>query len=396
MLEYSKFQRFPLNLIPAFKAEWLSKFEHVVESGMLQKEIEDKLREYQDPYLGKDLVAAKAIKRLIVDQKNIELEVTLGYPFRGYRDRLYQDLQALLAPFQAGKKVQIKLSTKIEPHVGREGIPGLKNIKNIIAVGSGKGGVGKSTIAINLALALAKEGATVGILDADIYGPSQPAMLGAIGEKPVFKNGFLPIERHGLQSMSIGYLIDQTAPMVWRGPMIGKALQQLLQDTKWEDLDYLVVDLPPGTGDIQLTLCQKIPVSGALIVTTPQDLALLDVARACEMFNKLGVPLLGVIENMSIYHCSQCGHGTPIFGSGGAAKLAKQFTISVLGSVPLDVEIRELTDNGQPPITHENNKFTAIFSEMARKVAARLALQAKDYSVKFPNIIVTEKRKEES
>jgi ATP-binding protein involved in chromosome partitioning len=270
-----------------------------------------------------------------------------------------------------------------------------KPIKKIIAVASGKGGVGKSTVAVNLALGLAKTGAKVGILDADIYGPSQPAMLGVGRERPEVKEGVLqPIVRHGLQSMSIGYLIDPETPVVWRGPMIGKALQQLLQDTNWDALDYLVIDLPPGTGDIQLTLCQKIPVSGAVIVTTPQDLALLDVRRACEMFVKLNVPILGVVENMALYHCPQCGHEEHIFGEGGAEKLATQFNVAMLGSIPLNIQIREMTDSGQPPVVQApESEYAKAFCAVAEKVIDVLAQQPKDYAGKFPKIVVEHTKK---
>lgn len=272
---------------------------------------------------------------------------------------------------------------------------GEKAIKKIIAVASGKGGVGKSTVAVNLALALAKNGAKVGILDADIYGPSQPAMLGALGERPAFENGVLqPIERHGLKSMSIGYLIDAEAPVVWRGPMLGKALQQLLQDTNWGSLDYLVIDLPPGTGDVQITLCQKIAVSGAVIVTTPQDLALLDVKRACEMFVKLSVPILGVIENMSVYHCSQCGHAEQIFGAGGGAKLCQQFQCEYLGAIPLMMQIREMTDSGTPPVASApDSPYAKVFLDAAAKLVAVLAKQPKDFSSSFPKIVVEHTKK---
>jgi ATP-binding protein involved in chromosome partitioning len=266
----------------------------------------------------------------------------------------------------------------------------VKNIKKIIGVASGKGGVGKSTVAINLALALAATGAKVGILDADIYGPSQPMMLNTLGKRPIFQDGVLtPIESHGLQSMSIGYLIDETAPVVWRGPMLGKALQQLVQDTDWGNLDYLVVDLPPGTGDVQITLCQKMSVSGIVIVTTPQDLALADVRRACEMFNKLNVSILGVVENMSLYHCPQCGHEEHLFGKGGAEKLAQQYELDMLGSIPLDIQIREMTDSGHPPVVQDAPSANAkVFHEIAQKVAAKLALQPKNYKHIFPKIVV--------
>jgi ATP-binding protein involved in chromosome partitioning len=273
----------------------------------------------------------------------------------------------------------------------------LAHVQNIIAVASGKGGVGKSTMAINLALALSQTGARVGMLDADIYGPSQPTMLGAAGERPVIQGkSIMPIIRHGIQSMSIGYLVDGQAAMMWRGPMLGKALEQLMRDTQWEALDYLIVDLPPGTGDVQLTLCQKIPVSGAVIVTTPQDLALLDVRRACEMFRKLNVTILGVIENMSLYHCPQCGHEEQIFGSGGGAKLAAEFGLTLLGKVPLDVRIREMTDSGHPPVVQDKTSANAmVFQAIARNVVAQLALKPKDYASKFPKIVVEQGKKEE-
>ena len=263
-------------------------------------------------------------------------------------------------------------------------------MKNIIAIASGKGGVGKSVTAVNLALALAHEGATVGLLDADIHGPSQPTMLGVVDERPVVKEGKLfPIKKHGIQSMSIGYLVNTATPLVWRGPMLGKALQQLLHDTVWGALDYLVIDLPPGTGDIQLTLCQKFPVSGAVIVTTPQDMALLDVRRACEMFNKLNVPLLGVVENMSHYQCTACGHEEAIFGAGGAEKLAKEYGLTLLGQIPLALTIREMTDSGCPPVVAAPEGHEAkLFAELARKVSAQIALLPRNYSAKFPKIVV--------
>ncbi|OGT58768.1 MAG: hypothetical protein A3F14_06830 [Gammaproteobacteria bacterium RIFCSPHIGHO2_12_FULL_43_28] len=252
-------------------------------------------------------------------------------------------------------------------------------IKHIIAVASGKGGVGKSTVAVNLALALLKEGVRVGLLDADIYGPSQPTMLGAQGERPVLSGKQLqPIERHGLQSMSIGYLVDATAAMMWRGPMLGKALEQLLRDTAWGELDYLIIDLPPGTGDVQLSLCQKIPVSGAVIVTTPQDLALIDVRRACEMFKKLNVPILGVIENMSTHHCEQCGHEDKLFGEGGGETLSTEYRTPLLGTIPLNRTIREMTDGGMPPVAGApESRYAVVFGEIAAKVADQLTRNEK-------------------
>lgn len=362
---------------------------------MIQKEIETRLINYTDLYTGKSL-SAKAIKHIKVQPDLVQIEVELGYPVQDIEQDLVTSIQAWLAPV-VSSPVDVKISSKIDAHAGKQGIPGLPTIKNIIAVASGKGGVGKSTVAINLALALAQAGAKVGMLDADIYGPSQPAMLGAEGAKPEVNDRKLtPIIRHGIQSMSIGYLVNQTDAMVWRGPMLGKAMQQMLHDTTWEVIDYLIIDLPPGTGDVQLTLCQKIPVSGALIVTTPQDLALLDVRRACEMFNKLNVPILGVIENMSVYHCPQCGHEEAIFGQGGAVKLADEYHVPLLGKLPLDIQIRETTDSGKPIVVAEKNHIASqVFREIAKKAAAQLALQTKDYSAKFPKVVVESIQKKE-
>jgi ATP-binding protein involved in chromosome partitioning len=266
-------------------------------------------------------------------------------------------------------------------------IPG---VKNIIAVASGKGGVGKSTTAVNLALALAAEGAAVGLLDADIYGPSQPQMLGISG-KPESLDGktLEPMRRHGIAAMSIGFLIDQETPMVWRGPMVTQALEQLLRDTRWGDLDYMVVDLPPGTGDIQLTLSQKVPVTGAVIVTTPQDIALLDARKGLKMFEKVGIPILGIVENMSLHICSSCGHEEAIFGTGGGAAMSKDYGVDLLGSLPLDIGIREQADSGNPTVvSHPDSRTAQIYKEIARKVAIRIAAQAKDMTSKFPNIVV--------
>jgi ATP-binding protein involved in chromosome partitioning len=266
-------------------------------------------------------------------------------------------------------------------------IPG---VKNIIAVASGKGGVGKSTTAVNLALALAAEGANVGILDADIYGPSQPMMLG-ITARPESKDGksMEPLERYGIQAMSIGFLIDTDTPMVWRGPMATGALEQLLRETQWHDLDYLVIDLPPGTGDIQLTLSQKVPVTGAVIVTTPQDIALLDARKGLKMFEKVGVPIIGIVENMSTHICSQCGHEEHIFGSGGGEKMGKDYDINLLGSLPLDIRIREQTDGGMPTVVAEpDGKIAATYRQIARRTAVKLSELGRDYSSKFPNIVI--------
>ena len=364
---------------------------------MAQNEIEMRLGQYHDPRLGTDLKTAKAIKRVTVDFDRIEVDVTVGYPNWGVSDDMAKSLSEWLAPVMGDKSLNLRLSSRIEAHTGRQGIAALPNIKNIIAVASGKGGVGKSTVAVNLALALAAEGARVGLLDADIYGPSQPTMLDTVGKRPVIDNQiFTPVESHGIQSMSIGYLVNGTAPMAWRGPMIGKAMQQMLLETRWDNLDYLVIDLPPGTGDIQLTLCQKIPVSGAIIVTTPQDLALVDVRRACEMFTKLNVPILGVVENMSVFHCRECGHEEKIFGEGAALKLASEYNLALFGSIPIDISIREQTDQGKPPVVAEpEGQIAAIFRDIAHKAAGKLSLQGKDFSSRFPKIVVEQDKKTE-
>jgi len=287
-------------------------------------------------------------------------------------------------------EVEVAISSKIVAHSVQKALKPIDNIKNIIAVASGKGGVGKSTTAVNLALALAEEGARVGVLDADIYGPSQPRMLGITG-RPESKDGktLEPMEGFGLQAMSIGFLIDEETPMIWRGPMVTQALEQLLNDTNWADLDYLVVDLPPGTGDTQLTLAQKVPVSGAVIVTTPQDIALLDARKGLKMFEKVEVPVLGIVENMSIHICSKCGHEEHIFGQGGGASMANQYHVDLLGALPLDIRIREETDGGKPTVVAEPEaRISQIYREIARKTAAKLSRQAKDCAAKFPNIVI--------
>lgn len=315
--------------------------------------------------------------------------VTLGYPVKGYATELQQQLEDKLNAAGADG-VSVKVDTKVIKHKVQQGVPALENVKNIIAVASGKGGVGKSTTAVNLALALAAEGATVGVLDADIYGPSQPRMLGTT-KRPESTDGksIEPIESYGVQSMSIGFLIDEEEPMIWRGPMVTQALQQMLGDTNWKQLDYLVIDLPPGTGDIQLTLSQKVPVSGALIVTTPQDISLLDARKAYKMFEKVKVPVLGVVENMSTHICSQCGHEEHIFGSGGGQNMADQYGINLLGSLPLNIRIREDADGGQPSVvTDPEGDIAMAYRNIARRLAARLAMQGKNYAAAFPNIVV--------
>lgn len=355
-----------------------------------QLQVEMAIKGYQCPYLKNDLVSAAAVKEIIINDGRVTLTIELGFPAAGYLQPLAQALRDQIVAIDGVADVVVEISSKIINHSVQRGIKPHKNIKNIIAVASGKGGVGKSTTSVNLALALTAEGARVGILDADIYGPSQPRMLGATG-KPQTEDGktMMPVISHGIQSMSIGYMIEEDNPMIWRGPMVTQALEQLLNDTNWDDLDYLVIDLPPGTGDVQLTLAQKIPVSGSVIVTTPQDIALLDARKALKMFEKVEVPVLGVIENMSTHICSECGHEEHIFGAGGGERMAEEYGIALLGSLPLDITIRENADSGAPSVVADpDGAIAQNYRKIARRVAAALSLQTKDYSSVFPNIVM--------
>lgn len=356
---------------------------------LTKEQVEAVLKEIQDPYIGKDLIAANTVKNIEVDGNKVNVSITLGYPAKGIVANLSKQVEDKLVAAGAGS-ANADIDWKIEAHSVQKSLKPLENIKNVIAVASGKGGVGKSTTAINLALALSMEGAVVGILDADIYGPSQPRMLGVSGQ-PKSNDGksLEPMEAHGLQAMSIGFLIDEETPMIWRGPMVTQALEQLLNDTQWRGLDYLVVDLPPGTGDVQLTLAQKIPVSGAIIVTTPQDIALLDARKGLKMFEKVEVPVLGVVENMSIHICSECGHEEPIFGEGGGKRMAAESGVDMLGALPLDMSIREQVDSGNPTVAADpDGRIAEIYRDIARKAAAKLASKSKDYSAKFPKIVI--------
>jgi len=348
------------------------------------------LKRVIDPNTGKDLVSTRSARNVRVEGGGVSVDVELGYPaasqVEGIRRAVIDALKAAGAA-----NVSANVTMKIVAHTVQRGLKVLPNVKNIIAVASGKGGVGKSTVAANLALALSAEGARVGVLDADIYGPSQPTMLGISG-KPESTDGrtLEPMENHGLQMSSIGLLIDADQPMVWRGPMVTQALQQLLAQTNWKDLDYLVVDLPPGTGDIQLTLAQQVPVTGAVIVTTPQDIALIDARKGLKMFEKVGIPILGIVENMAVHICSNCGHAEHIFGAEGGAKMAEQYGVEHLGSLPLDIRIREQADAGRPTVIAEpDSPITATFKDIARKVAVRIAEKAKDMSLKMPTIKVS-------
>jgi ATP-binding protein involved in chromosome partitioning len=358
-------------------------------STVSREQIEKVLSGIEDPNIKQDLISEKVVKDIVIDGDTVSINLEFAYPVEGSKDDLSESIIAALGK-EGIFNSNITISSKIVSHSVQKGVQLLSNVKNTIAVASGKGGVGKSTTSINLALALQAEGATVGILDADIYGPSQPRMLGLQG-KPDSTDGKTvePKVSYGIQSMSIGYLIEEDTPMIWRGPMVTGALEQLLNETNWKDLDYLIIDLPPGTGDIQLTLCQKIPVSGAVIVTTPQDIALLDAKKALKMFEKVSVPVLGIIENMSTHICSECGHEEHIFGSGGGEQMAKQYGVDLLGSLPLDINIREGVDNGKPTVAMEpDSAITANYRTIARRTAAKLAQQSKDYSSKFPKIVI--------
>ena len=348
------------------------------------------LKSLIDPNTNVDFVTAKNIKNLKVEDGDISLDIVLGYPAKSQIDAIRKAAINSLRNLPGVKNVSVNVTSQIVAHAVQRGVKLLPGVKNIIAVASGKGGVGKSTTAVNLALALAAEGAQVGILDADIYGPSQPMMLGITGRPDSLEeNTIEPMEGHGLQASSIGFLIDDDAPMVWRGPMVTSALEQLLRQTRWRDLDYLVVDMPPGTGDIQLTLSQKVPVTGSVIVTTPQDIALLDARKGLKMFEKVGVPIVGIIENMSTYVCPSCGHEEHVFGTGGGEKMCKDYGVEFLGALPLNLSIREQADAGRPTVIADpDGAISAIYKNIARRVAIRVAALSKDMSSKFPNIVV--------
>ncbi|TCV87447.1 iron-sulfur cluster carrier protein ApbC [Sulfurirhabdus autotrophica] len=353
-------------------------------------QVQTALKEIIDPNTHKDFISSKSARNIKVDGNNVSLDIVLSYPAKSVMEDIKKQVSDKLKGIAGIGSVAVDISSKIVSHSVQKGVKLVPGVKNVIAVASGKGGVGKSTTAVNLALALAAEGASVGILDADIYGPSQPTMLGIEG-RPESKDGksLEPMEGHGIQSMSIGYLIDVETPMVWRGPMVTQALEQLLNDTKWRDLDYLVVDLPPGTGDIQLTLAQRVPVTGAVIVTTPQDIALLDARKGLKMFEKVGIPIVGIVENMSIHICSKCGNEEHIFGEGGGAKMCKDYDVEFLGALPLDIQIREQTDSGKPTVVaNPESRISEIYREIARRVAVKIGEQSVDHSNKFPNIVI--------
>ena len=352
------------------------------------------VEQYTDPYLRQTLLEAEALKNIRVSDREVGGTIELGLPVGGYEPAFRLSLAVHLATAGfAGIKLSVQLKAAIAAHSVQRPLKPLPGVSNIVAVASGKGGVGKSTVAVNLALAWAAAGARVGILDADIYGPSQPMMLGLEGQRPSAPDGkhLVPLEAHGIKAMSIGFLVDAAQAVVWRGPMVTQALTQLLGDTSWGELDYLVVDMPPGTGDIQLTLAQRVPVSGAVIVTTPQDIALADARKGLAMFEKVAVPVLGIVENMSLHVCTHCGHVDHIFGAGGGARMASQYGVQLLGELPLDARVRAEADGGAPTVVSAvGTDRAAAYLEMARHTAGALARRGRDRRGQFPQIVVEE------
>jgi ATP-binding protein involved in chromosome partitioning len=344
-----------------------------------------------DSNTGKDFVSSKCIRNFSVGDGDVSFDVELGYPAKSQIPEFRKALVAAAKSVAGVSNVSVNITSKVLAHAVQRGVQLLPNVKNVVAVASGKGGVGKSTTAVNLALALAAEGASVGILDADIYGPSVPMMMGIDG-RPESDDGktMEPLENYGVQVMSIGFLVAQDEAMIWRGPMATQALEQLLRQTNWKDLDYLIVDMPPGTGDIQLTLSQRVPMTGAVVVTTPQDIALLDAKKGIKMFEKVGVPILGIVENMAVHVCSNCGHVEHIFGADGGKKMAADYGMDYLGALPLNMQIRLQADSGKPTVVSDpDSEVAALYKAVARKVAVSIAAKNKDFSSKFPTITIS-------
>jgi len=358
-------------------------------SSLDKASLEKAIGEVIDPYSETSITKSNSIESLEINGDKVSVKIAMGYPAKSAYTELAGSIENALTAIDGVNSADVEMTMDIVSHAVQEGTKPLDGVKNIIAVASGKGGVGKSTVSANLALALSAEGATVGILDADIYGPSQPRMFGLSGQPTTDGNALQPMSSYNIQTMSIGYLIEEDTPMIWRGPMVTQALEQLLRDTAWKDLDYLIIDLPPGTGDTQLTLAQKVPVSGAIIVTTPQDIALIDARKAVKMFEKVEIPILGVVENMSTHVCSNCGHEEHIFGEGGGQRMSDDYDIAFLGDIPLDGKIRENMDDGKPTVVSDPEGTVAVkYKEIARKATARLANRKKDYSAAFPNIVI--------
>ena len=346
-----------------------------------------------DDQTGQPFTGGRAPRGLAVSPEGaVTLDIEMGYPARSRHEAIRQQLAAAARAVPGVTSVDVRIATHVVAHQVQRGVPLLPGVSNVIAISSGKGGVGKSTTAVNLALALAAEGARVGLLDADIYGPSVPAMTGLAGQRPESEDGktMFPLRNHGLQVMSIGFLVEPEQAVVWRGPMATQALDQLLRQTRWDALDYLLIDMPPGTGDIQLTLSQRVPLTGAVIVTTPQDIALLDAKKGLNMFEKVGVPILGIVENMAVYCCPNCGHTEHIFGAEGGKAMSAQFGVPYLGALPLQRAIREQTDSGTPTVVAApDSEAAGLYRDVARRLAIGVAAKAKDFSSKFPSITIS-------
>ena len=358
---------------------------------VVEQAVTEAIKGVVDPNTGRDFVSSKAVKNLTVTGDDVAFDVELGYPAKSQIPGLRQALIAAVKTVLGVANVSVNITSKITAHAVQRGVALLPGVKNVVAVASGKGGVGKSTTAVNIALALAAEGARVGLLDADIYGPSLPMMMGIEG-RPDSEDGktMEPMENYGLQVMSIGFLVDKDEAMIWRGPMATQALEQLLRQTNWKDLDYLIVDMPPGTGDIQLTLSQRVPMTGAVIVTTPQDIALLDAKKGIKMFEKVGVPILGIVENMAVHVCSNCGHVEHIFGADGGKKMDAEYNMDYLGALPLAMQIRLQADSGKPTVVADpDGEVAGLYKTVARKVALAIAAKNKDFSSKFPSIKIS-------
>ncbi len=356
-----------------------------------EADVQGALKNLIDPNTKKDFASGKSLKNVKIDGNNVSLDIVLGYPAKSVLGEIRAMIEAHLKAALPGSSVSANVTSKVVQHTVQHGAKLVDGVRNIIAVASGKGGVGKSTTAVNIALALAAEGARVGMLDADIYGPSQPTMLGITGQPNTVGGQFMePMTNHGLQAMSIGFLIgSDDTPMIWRGPMVVQALDQLLRQTRWDDLDYLIVDLPPGTGDIQLSLAQQVPVTGAVIVTTPQDIALMDARKGLKMFEKVGIKIVGIVENMSTHICSKCGHEEHIFGSGGGEKMCADYNTELLGSLPLDIRIREQTDSGKPTVVADpDGNVAKAYKQIARRIAVKIAEMAQNRSAVFPKVVV--------
>lgn len=362
-------------------------------SELTLQQIESALTVYQDPYLNSDLVSAGAVKNIQQDAGKVIVDILLPYPSEFLKGGTAEILKNALEIQDGIDEAEINIDWQVAAHKSQNAIEAIEGVKNIIAIASGKGGVGKSTTSVNLAIALAKDGAKVGLLDADIYGPSQGAMVGKPeGTRPetIDNKWFVPVEAHGIKTMSMAYLTTDSTPMVWRGPMVAGALQQILTQTAWGELDYLLIDMPPGTGDIQLTLSQKFPVAGSVIVTTPQDIALLDAKKGIEMFRKVNIPVLGVVENMSIHVCSNCGHAEHIFGEEGGQRIAEEYDSKLLGALPLSKFIREQSDAGTPVVVEaEHSDVALLYRNTARNMAVELALREQN-DQQIPNISISD------